>query len=613
MKNRINFTPRRWLLAVALFLCVTPSFGQRLIVRAPANVNLGERFYISFDIDEEANGFMAPSFKGLSVLSGPNKSNSRNISWVNGNYTNVSSTSFSYILCINEEGKYTVESASCVVNGKRIYSSPFTIIAKKGSPNRNSANQNNSTSRQQANAANSSNSSNASAIDGSSLFARATVSNAHPYMGEQVILSYKIYTQVSLQQYQIDKLPGNKGFWSEDLSGNQAPKQYEETINGKRYMVAEIRRGAIFAQDKGKLRIEPLSLDVLAMVPVQRRRTGTIWDLFDDPFFNQARAVQKSLKTNVLNINVKPLPAGPDNFSGAVGSISVKSAIDHDHVKANEAITYRLTVSGRGNLSLLEAPEITFPKVFEVYDPKITDHIVRNDNGISGTRTFEWVLIPQAQGDYEIPALEYVYFNPKTGKYVTLNADGFKVKVDKGNPNDKNVTTGQQDVKMLNNDINHIHLHSEHLRPIDSDVSLWQWILLLLPVPVAVVMIVAGRKRQALEADESSMKLRRATKLARKRLRVAERYLNEGNDERFYEEIYKAVWGCLSDKYGIKLSQLSRDTVNNCLQEKNIAAEVQALIMRNLEDVDEARFAPGDSSAKKKAIYDETLQTIASL
>lgn len=585
--------------------------AQEIIVSAPSSVSAGQQFRVQFEVNDKASNFRGPSFKGFSVLSGPNTSTSSSMSWINGQMSRSVTYGFSYVLNADQVGRYTIGAASCVVDGKEISSKPFTITVTKADPNANQGyggygGRSQSPQQQQQQQQ-------PTTIDASSLYASATINKSNPYKGEEVIISYKIYTQVSLQQYQIDKLPGNKGFWSEDLSEGKQIKQYEETINGKRYLVAEIRRGALFGQEVGAQKIAPLHLDVLAMVPVQRRRTGTIWDLFDDPFFNQAQAVKKELSSNSLNINVRPLPPAPDKFSGAVGTFSVKSSLDKNSVKANEAITYRLTVSGHGNLILLDAPEIDFPKVFEVYDPKVSDKINRGDNGISGSRTFEWVLVPQSQGNYEIPAVDYVYFDPASGQYKTLHAEGFSVKVDKGKPSDHNVSTSKNDVKLLNSDINHIKTHIGQLHPTGTTSDTWQWILLVLPVAATVILVLAGRKQQAIESDETSMKLRRALKLAKKRLRNAEQHLADGNDTAFYEEIYKAVWGCLSDKYNIPISQLSRDTVADRLQEKGISQEHMSLIMGTLDDVDMARFAPGDPSEQKKAIYEETLKTIATI
>ena len=590
--------------------------AQELTVRAPGRVEVGQRFEVRYEVNARANDFRGPNFKGFSVLSGPNASHMSSTQIINGQISSSITTGFTYIIQADVEGTFNVGGASCNVDGKKVSCQGFSIKVEKGNPNaqQNARNAYGQPQRQQnqrtTQPAQSDN------IDSKSLFARASISKSNPYQGEQVILTYKIYTQVSLQQYQIDKLPGNKGFWSEDLTKDGSVKQYEETVDGRRYMVAEIRRGALFAQESGKLTIEPLDLDVLALVQRQRQRTGSIWDLFDDPFFNPTQAVQKHLRTNSINVNVKPLPTAPEGFNGAVGTFSVTREVDTREVRANEAITYRLTISGNGNLMLIDAPQIDFPKVFEVYDPQINDHIVRSSSGVGGSRTFEWVLIPRNQGDYEIPAFNFVTFDPSVGRYITKHVEAIPVHINKGDPKSmKNVTSNKSDVKLLNSDINHIRTAATRFVPRDESIrpAWWFWTLLTLVVAACAALILFFRHRQAQQQDIAGMRLRRATKEARKRLKKAASHLNDGNDNLFYEEIYKAIWGCLADKYNIELSRLSSDTVRECLTEKQVAETQQELIMSTLQEVDFARFAPGDAAAKKQQIYNQALQMIVML
>ena len=597
-----------------LFLLLTLSTtAQELTVRAPGRVDLGRRFEVRYEVNDRATDFRGPSFKGLSVLSGPMTSQSTSMSIINGKTSRSTTFGFTYILQADVEGTFSIGGASCTVDGKKVTCPGFTIIVEKGNQQAQPQQQQGGYgySRQQQAATQPATSGN---IDSKQLFARASLSKNNPYQGEQVIITYKIYTQVSLSQYQIDKLPGNKGFWSEDLTKDGSVRQYSETVNGRNYQVAEIRRGALFAQESGKLTIEPLNLDVLAIVQRQRRSTGSIWDLFDDPFFNPTQAVEKHLSTNSLTVNVKSLPGNaPSGFNGAVGSFSAKGEADTREVRANEAITYRLTISGSGNLMLIDAPTINFPKVFEVYDPQISDHINRNNNGVSGSRTFEWVLIPRNQGDYEIPAFDFAYFDPATGRYVTKHVDAIPVHINKGDPNAmKNVTSNKSNVKLLNSDINYIQTGSTHFerRDQESSVEWWFWTIMALIIGGAAATVLLGRNYQLRQQDIAGVRLRRATKEARKRLKKAAAHLYSGDDNTFYEEIYKAIWGCLADKYNLELSRLSSDTVLDCLREKNVPEEQQQRIMKTLQDVDFARFAPGDATAKKQQIYDEALEMI---
>lgn len=583
------------------FLLPLALWAQELTVQAPQQVTLGQSFRVTFTLNAKPDGQIRPTSWGtLQLIQGPMTGTSSSMSFINGQMSQSVSYTAQYLLQATQEGTTTIGPAAATVNGKTVRSKPVEVKIVKG--NANMAQQAQQARQQQPQQQR------PATIDDRNLYARVSVSNQRPYKGEEVIITYKIFTKVSLRQYSIDKLPGIKGFWQEDLTGQQI-KQYED--NG--FAVAEIRRGAIYGQEVGQQKIDPLQLDVQAMVPVQRRRPTNFWEaLFDDPFFSPTQAVQKRLTSNSLTLNVRPLPPVPEGkeFHGGVGQFKVQAEVDQTQVKANEAITLRLTVSGSGNLVLLEAPQVEFNKVFEVYEPKVTDNLHRNTGGISGSRTFEWVLIPQSAGQYQIPSIEYTWFNPRTGQYTSAQTEAFDITVEKGSGGDALVSSSKSDVKRLNTDINHIKSRAGKCH---EGISLLQLILLGLIPLTALIIILLGRKRQSLYDDEVSLRQHQALKKAQKRLRQAEKAMREGNDQAFYEEIYKSLWGCLSDKYRIPISQLNHDTVADTLASRHIPEEQHTLVMRTLQAVDEARFAPGDATARMKEIYDTTLRCIAAL
>ncbi len=588
--------------------------AQEMTVQAPKQVYLGDNFKVNFVINDNARDFQGPTFKGFSLRSGPNRGTQQSITMYNGQITNSIQTTYSYTLTADVEGTFTIGSATCTVDGKKLSTNSFTIKVEKMSMAQQQQRQQQQQAQQQRRQAYdpwAQQPQPASKIDANTLFARASVSNTHPYQGEQIIITYKVYTQVPLSQVGMEKLPGNKGFWAEDLSANKQIKQYEETVNGQHYQVAEIRRGALFAQESGKLSIDPLDLNVLAMVQRQRRRTGTLLDLFDDPFFNMAQAVEYPLHTKPVQVNVKPLPSGPDDFSGAVGNFTVKGGLNLNKVKANEAVSYRLTVSGHGNLMLITPPSPQFPSSFEVYDPQIEDNINKGDNGVSGNRSYEWVLIPRSQGKFTIPAYRFIYFDPSTAQYVTLTIPEQTIDVAKGKASTSSI---KDDVTLLNRDINYIHPIDDLDTATDEEHAGLPFFLSIAVIGLlTVAAIFQTKKHQADTLDVTGMRKKRATRIARRRLKKAAALLGSDDTNAFYEEIYKAIWGCLSDKYSIPLSQLNRDSVSACLVEKQVPNEQQESIMKVLQDVDIARFAPGDAHAQKQTIYDESLIMIAEL
>ena len=610
----------RWV-CIGLWLCCllpVPMWGQEINVQAPSSVYEGDHFTVRFVVNEQAKDFRGPSFKGFTLRSGPSTSSSTSMSFINGHTTRTVSTTFSYTLLADVAGTFTVDAATCTADGKKISSKPFTVKVEKLSAAQQQQRQQQQQQQQrqaydpwgQAQQQ----PQQSTEIDEKSLFARASVSKSNPYQGEQILITYKIYTQVPISQFAIDKLPGNRGFWAEDLSDGRKIKQYEETIGDRRYQVAEIRKGALFAQESGKLTIEPLDLNVLAMVQRQRRRTGSIFDLFDDPFFSAQQAVERPLSTRPLTVNVRPLPAAPDGFTGGVGHFNVEGGLNLGKVKANEAVSYHVTFSGTGNLMLITAPQPDFPSVFEVYDPQVNDNIKKGENGISGSRTYEWVLIPRSQGSYTIPRLKVVFFDPASGQYVTRYVEAQHVEVEKGDARALVHAGSKDDVRLINNDINYMHPTGK-LKPIryKEHAGLGFWLGLCAIVLVTVGEHLLYRRRKAAERDVAGTRKKRATRLARKRLKRAEKHLKAGEANPFYEEIYRAIWGCLSDKYSIELARLNRESVTECLNGKEVPAEQQERIMKVLQDVDMARFAPGDAHAQMQTLYDEALDMIVGL
>lgn len=590
--------------------------NPRLSVNAPRSVGAGQRFNVSFSVNAEPSNFKPPSFKGLNFLGGPFQSHSQSMQFVNGRQTSTVDVSYTYTLSAPSEGQYTIGAASCVVDGKTISSNPVTITVEKSAGNQQQTRQQQGAGQQQQQSQQNAN------VSDKSVFVRATANKGSVYQGEEVIVTYKLYTQVQIRQFQIDKLPSNKGFWSEDLTDDsQNPQGHEEVVDGRRYTVYDIRKIALFPQETGTLTLSPINTEVAAVVQVQsnRRQSGNLFDIFfDDPFFggSQYQIVNKKLKSNTLSINVKSLPDEPDGFSGAVGDFSLKSSVDTKKLKANEALTYSVTISGKGNIMLIDNISVDFPPSFEVYDPKISQNLKHTNAGVSGSKTFEWILIPRSEGKYTIPEAKLVAFNPKSKSFVTKSGEKYTIDVAKG---DGNATSGGQtaksNVKLLNNDIEYIKTGNASLQKKGDNFagSALFWTLMLLPIVLAVAAVIIVRKNDKNKADIGAMRLRRATKLAKKRLRKAEKYLADNDDEQFYIETYQAIWGYVSDKFSIPTSQLSSETIQSALESKNVSQEVKQTIMQTINDVDFARFAPGDSASKKQAIYNQALQMILDL
>ncbi|MFZ4399972.1 MAG: BatD family protein [Bacteroidales bacterium] len=606
MKRYIFF-----ILFITGLLKTTYADDIRFSASAPSTVGTGQQFAVTFTVNAAANNFTAPGFKGFSVLSGPNQSSSSSMQFVNGNMTQSVSYSFTYYLQAGSEGNYTISPAKIVVGGKSYESNSLTIKVVKSAQNTNPQS-NNQQNRQQQN-------NQSTSLNENDIFIKTNVSNASPLLGEQVIVTYKLYTAVGISQYTINKLASNKGFWSEDiLKENEKPKQYKENLNGKQYIVAEIRKVALFPQESGKLSIEPLEVDVLAQIQAQRRRTNSIFDFFDDPFSSSYQNIKKTIHSNNVSINVKPLPiAGkPDDVTGAVGNFTFRSDIDKTETKANEAVNLKFTVSGRGNIKLIDKLNVNFPPDFETYDPKVNDNINKSDNGISGTKTFDYLIIPRTEGIFTIKPVTFTYFDLNKGKYVTLSSPEYTLKVAKGDGKQSSASltsVNQEDIKYIGSDIEHIKIKPMNLniKGVHFFLSELYYFLCLIPLILFIVAIIFRRKHLKLRSNLALLKNRKATKVAKKRLKKAKNYLSTKEKDKFYIEISQALWGYLSDKFSIALADLSMESVKEALKNKQVNENITNEFIKILNNCEFARFAPGDESLAMDKIYNEAIEIIS--
>ncbi len=589
-----------------LFLAISNCFSQdvRFTATAPEQVAVGDRFRLVFSVNADGDGFKAPSLRDFSLLSGPNRGSSSSMQIINNKVTRSVENTYTYTVQAVKEGTFTVGSASIVVDGKTYQSSPITIKVVKGNPSQQNTQQQDTRS--------------GADVSSKNLFIRAAVSKNNPYQGEQVIVTYKLYTRVPISDMAIKKSPALTGFWKENLLENNVNyKQYKEVVNGLEYNVAEIKKDALFAQKSGKLTIDPLELDVIAQVEVKRRRSNDPFDdFFNDSFFGRNyQNVQKTLASNSITLDVRPLPeAGNKDFNGAVGSYNINATVDKTTLKANDALTLKFTVTGRGNIKMIDKPNFVFPPDFEVYDPKITDNVRTTDGGMSGSRTFEYLIVPRNHGKYTIKPASFVYFNLESGSYRTLNTPNFDITVEKGTGNEAYVSSGadKQDLQYIGTDIRFIQTGIFKLKPINHFFygSPLFWILLASPLILFVIFIIIWQKELKKRSNVALMRNKKATGIARKRLKAAELYLKQGNQTSFCNEISNALWGYLSDKFNLPRAMLSIDSVSAALQKKNVKEELISKYISTLNNCEFARFAPGDKSEIMSNLYTEAMNVI---
>ncbi|HSN50396.1 MAG TPA: BatD family protein, partial [Bacteroidales bacterium] len=439
------------------------------------------------------------------------------------------------------------------------------------------------------------------------------------------IVTYKIFTKVPINQITINKLSSFQGFWSQNLiKENEKFNQYSQTINGEKYLVADIRKIALFPLKSGKLVIEPLDLECVAQIKRQTKsRTGDPFfdDFFNDSFFSDAYAtVEKSLKSNPLVINVRPLPTADKtaDFSGAVGDFTFTTELDKTKVKTNDAITLKCIISGKGNLQLIDKLNITFPPDFETYDPKITSNITTSGAGVSGNQTFEYLIIPRRAGKFKINPISFTYYDLEKKRYITSKSPVYDIEVAKGEGDAGSAVYAggsKEDIQYIGNDIRHIRKDVPHLKRIGSLFfgSVSFFLLLIIPLLLFLGMVIYWKKQERKRSDGMLMKNLKATKVARKRLKKASNFLRENKQEPFYDEIARALWGYISDKFGIPIAELSMDSVSDALIQRKLPRELADEFIETLNDTEYARFAPGEKSLIMEKIYQKALEIITKI
>ncbi len=610
---------------VLLLFWIYPAihFGQdvEFTAAAKSTVSTGETFQVVFRVNAQGEKFRGPDFKGFDVVSGPNQSSSSSFQFINGKMTQSYELSFVYLIHASAEGTFEIKPATITINGKNYTSNNLRITVVKGST---PAPQNPAQARRPQNAASPTEPIGSSAdLSKDDIFIRAYLSKANPVVGEQVVVTYKLFTKVPLSNIRINNLGTFPGFWSKELIKSDRLQQSTEIINGVEYVTAEIKKSALFPLKSGEVSIPALEMEAVAQIVRQRRRTGT-GDPFFDSFFNDAffnrgyEQVEKKIYSNPLKINVQTLPAEgkPADYASAVGDYKFSAEIDRTSLKANEAFNLRITITGSGNIEMVEAPAIKFPVEFDTYDPKVTTNLNTSGGGISGKKTFEYLIIPRTAGKFELNPVLFTHFNPASRKYITQASPAFTIEVAKGDAQSASVSysgVNQQDVQFIGSDIRHIKLPPHRLRPSGlvffGSATYYMMLAASLVVFLLAVLFVQWlRKRMG---DTGGVRLRRATAVATRRLRKAHAFLKSASEDGFYNETSAALWGYISDKFNIPLAELSMENVENKLQAKRVAAETIKLFIESLNNCEFARFAPGNKAENMVQVYHQALETIA--
>ena len=554
-------------LNIILFLiCSVLLQAQQLKVSVDKNPAIvGEQIVIKYTIETKGKDFKSPNFTGLKVLSGPNPSTKSSYSYVNGESQSTSSTSYSFYLQAVKEGTYNISQASVSVNGKTIKSAPYSIqIVKSAKKNREKKN-----------------------TLSKDLFVKAEVSKRQIVVGEQVLVTYKLFTRRNdLHNTELISLPNLNGFWSKDLESSSKFKR--NVINGIAYNVATIKKSVLTAQKSGKLSIDPMELK--CSIRIQKKRNNS--DPFANFFGNGYNLKEKIIRSKPITIEVTELVDKPANFNGAVGEMSISSTIDKTIINANEAVTYKLTITGKGNIELIEPLNVKFPENFEVYEPKITAKIF--EGGIKRSKKiFEYLLIPRYEGIYNIPSITLITFNNKKNIFVYKRSNSHTVEILPSiNNEQEDEKIKQYTIQTNQKDINHIALESNlettDKNSLNSEIFL---ILLLLPILILLGLWIFNTSTLKNGQRSNAWKNKKANKVALKKLKNSQKCINKSNFDGFFEEIEKSLWGYFADKFKIQIADLSKETISHYFKSSEISNSIENQFIKLLDECEAARYS----------------------
>ncbi len=571
----------RAVFAIILIVLLPVSIYPQTFTASVNNTTVGidDRFELSFtysgdDINQLKN-FRPPDFNDFIILSGPNYSTSMQI--INGAVS--ASQTQTYIIKAKSIGKFTIESASIEHSGNVYRTNPLVLTVIKGTTTKSQSETADVNIKEIA----------------ENIFVKATADKNRVYKGEQVIVTFKLYIRLSFTNINYSKVSQQEGFWTEQIETDPKGEPSVEMVDGKKFQVYTLNRIAVFPSRTGELYVTPNEFKIPVIIQRKKRGGNSLFDdFFNDPFFNRNESYEFTTKSNKVVINALPLPENnvPSSFNGVVGDYSITSELSKSGTKANEPITLKLRISGTGNISLINIPELKLSPGFETYEPKSSDDINRNSR-ISGVKTVDYLIIPRTTGKKEIPPLEFSYFSPEKRSYVTLRTPAYTINVEEGESNGK-YYSGKEEIRILSDDIRYIKTSGDDIQ-IHSEILIYKpgfWIAAILPVFLFIGAVWWRKKNDRLYANVDLLRYQKAEKVARTRFRNAKRYLEKEEQVLFYSEIAQALFGYLEDKFHIPKAEFSLERAAAEMNERNINEEIVLKMKDCAGKCEFYRFAP---------------------
>ena len=587
-----------------LFAVTVTATAQKLVAGAPSHVSVGEQFRLTYTVNtQDVDNFRAGNFPdAFEVLMGPSTSRQSSFQMVNGHTTSSSSITFTYIICANKNGTFTIPPAQIRCEGQTIKSNSvkITVSGRQQSQRGGGGGYDNEPQMRTA----------GSNISGADLFIKVSANKQRVHEQEPILLTYKVYTLVQLTRLD-GKMPDLKGFHTQEVQLPQQKSFKVETYNGRPYRTVTWSQYVMFPQMTGKLEIPSITFD--GTVVMQNRDVDPF-----EAFFNGGSGyveMKKKIKAPGITIQVDPLPARPADFSGGVGKFNISAQLTPASVKTNDAITLRVIVSGVGNLKLIKEPVVVFPKDFDRYDAKVTDKTKLTSNGVEGSMIYDFIAVPRNAGKYEIPPVKFVYYDTSANKYVTTESKGFTLDVAQGAKSGGVSDFTGSDVDMLNKDIRDIKTTPEELHGVNDFFfgSTSYWIALALLAVAFISLFVIFRQRAIDNANIGKMRGKKANKVATRRLRTASKLMAAGRSGEFYDEVLRALWGYVGDKLNMPVESLSRDNISQRLTEREVSEANVSLFISALDECEFERYAPGDAKGNMNKTFNAAMTAIENI
>lgn len=597
MKQYLNY-----LFITILIDALYPMAGnaQSMSVSVPSHVSVGENFRLSYTINtQEVENFRAGNIpEAIEVIAGPYTSSQSSFQMVNGHTSSSSSVTYTYTLYASKNGTYTIPAAHARVNGRIISSRAVKVTVSGTARQSNGAPQMHDDYAGEAQMRKS-----GSRISGNDLFIKVSANKRRVHEQEPILLTYKVYTLVDLTQLE-GNMPDLTGFHTQEVKLPQQKNFHVEKVNGKNYRCVTWSQYVMYPQVTGKLEIPSITFKGIV---VQQNRAV---DPFE-AFFNGGSGyveVKRNIVAPRLTVQVDPLPKRPSDFTGGVGKFNLSASVNHTEVKAGEPISMRVVVGGIGNLKLIKGPYVAFPKDFDKYDAKITDKTKLTENGVEGNMIYDILAVPRNQGQYEIPPIEFTYYDTGQNAYRTIKTQAFKINVKKGDGKGSSV----EDYRQEENDIRGLKLQKVRMHRVDEFFfgSIQYWVSLLVPLLAFIILLVVFRKRALDHADIVKMRGKKANKVATRRLKKARNLMNHNKQAEFYDEVLHALWGYVGDKLNMPVEQLSRENIADNLQRQAVDSKTIDTFISALDECEFERYAPGDPSGNMNKTIDSAMTAI---